>query len=194
MPSTKHILHKKWRLSFSFERKTITMNYEFKTSSEKAYPPIMTEGENEKYAKILMRLYAGHDSELTLIDQYIYQNIILSEEYKNIASALEKIAITEMKHFKILGSLIKELGADPRIIAPSGSRRGCFWSGEYVNYTRSAKDMLKADIIAEKYSIRDYNNACEIIEDIYIRDIINRIIEDERKHVKIMSDLLYNIL
>ncbi len=170
------------------------MNYGFKTSAEKAYPPVMTEGENEKYGKILMRLYAGRDSELTLIDQYIYQNIILSEEYAIIASSLEKIAITEMKHFKILGNLIKKLGCDPRIIAPSGSRRGCFWSGEYVNYARSAKEMLKADIIAEKYSIRDYSKALETIEDIYIKDILKRIIEDEKQHVETMSDLLYNIL
>ncbi len=168
------------------------MNYEFKITAE-AYPPVMTEGENEKYAKILMRLYAGRDSELTLIDQYIYQTIMLSEEHFCAGAALEKIAIDEMKHFKTLGSLIKALGVNPRIIAPSGSRRGCFWSGEYVNYTQSAAEMLRADITAEKYSIRDYLRAADAIGDIYIKDIIKRIVEDEKRHVATLSNLLSDI-
>ena len=171
------------------------MNFECDVSVKKPYPPLMVSGENQRYAGILMRLYAGRCSELTTVDQYIYQNIVLGDKKRDIASVIECIAIVEMRHFKMLGELIRLLGVNPKIMAPSGNRRGSYWSGEYVSYQKdlnsvSLCDILQTDLESEKYAIKDYTNAIAQIEDIYIQDVLERIIVDEKHHVEIFEGLI----
>ena len=151
------------------------------------YPPTEVSSQNTAYARILLSLYAGHLSELTAISQYIYQSIIIGQIHKDVSRIFECIAIVEMKHFKILGELIKKLGADPKLYAPINQRRFGWWSGEYPEYTNAPAAILNENIAGEKAAIAAYKNALNLINDPKIQDIIRRIIKDEEHHIEIFT-------
>ena len=68
------------------------------------------EQENRYYAKLLLEDYAGAAGELTAVTQYIYHSITSKGEAVGIAELLRKVAITEMRHFEMLGTTIQLLG------------------------------------------------------------------------------------
>lgn len=53
--------------------------------------------------------------------------------------------------------------------------------------------MLRSDIVAETEAIKQYKLHWKIIEDKYIRALIERILEDEEEHLRIFEKL-YSIV
>lgn len=172
------------------------------------YPPTRVEGPNLDYAVALFRQYSGFDGELSASTQYIYQNMILYNSDPTAAALLECIAITEARHFQILGQLIYMLGADPKIYAPTRLRgepqrildiRSGFdtvaegyswWCGDVLIYTHDFNMMIQNNLELEYIAIANYNAALRVIEDIYVRPMLERIILDEERHIVIFNELL----
>lgn len=86
-------------------------------ASDIAYPALDGIGEDPAALKLISPAYAGNEGELTAVLQYIYQHILFDHAgCKDYADILLKVAITEMKHLEILGSLILRLGADRKSV------------------------------------------------------------------------------
>lgn len=151
--------------------------------SSQPYPPIKVKGKNIFYAEILMDDYAGYISEFSAISQYIYHSLDLGNVDQNLANMYIQISKVEMHHLDILGQLITLLGGNPQY---RGSYSTNFkpWNGSFVYYGVNICERLYKDLESEYSAIASYKRHIEIIDDDYIRKIIQRIILDEKVHIK----------
>lgn len=156
---------------------------------EEPYPDLKRIKPNRYYADILSFDFAGYSSELTAILTYTYQSYMLKHIDEHISEELMRIAISEMHHHEILGEMIIMLGGDP-IFANS---RGQFWTGRYVDYCKGTKRMLLMDIEGEMKAIEGYKKAISMINDETIKAILERIILDEKHHIKVLEKLLNKV-
>ncbi len=158
---------------------------EFKSSL--LYPEIKVEEKNIEYAKILLNLYSGRDSEETIFHTFFYQSLILDNEYKNI---LKQISDVELIHLEILGKTIKLLGIEPMFIFPNNIDNGFkIWNSSFINYEKTDEKLILYDIQNKENIIKEYKEAYEKINDKYIKSIINRILLDEEIHVSIFKEI-----
>ena len=160
----------------------------------KPYPKIQVSNPNLYYAQLLLNDYAGINSELTSITEYIFQDFNFFNTYPEISKYLNTIAKVEMKHLSILGKLIKLLGLNPEFRFSNKPDITTYWNSTYINYDTYIPSMLKDDITLEKIAIKNYQKDIEIIKDKYITKILERIIEDEKLHIKCFEYLLNNYI
>lgn len=140
--------------------------------------------------RIISPEYASPSGELTAILQYIYHSFFFKKEgYGEIAETLEAIAIAEMFHFKLLGETVLALGAAP-VYTQYPPTPFNFYSTKYVAYSCKLKDMLEDDIRAERHAIRSYENMLCKLKNSQVYAIIERLVGDERLHLKTLTDIL----
>lgn len=152
------------------------------------YPKVNVLEKNQSFAYKLLDIYSGTISEFTAVGQYSFQSIFLNE-YKELSKILESISITEMRHLKILGELIQTLGLIPYYVTYKNNSP-IPWNSDNINYTTNYRDMLTSNIRNEELSIQKYNELISETNDQNIKDILNRIIMDEKKHIEVLSILL----
>ena len=153
------------------------------------YPVIQVSTPNPDYAKVLLKDYAGAISEFTAVAQYAYGALRLSKAYPRIAKALSCIGETELKHLAIIGSLIVDLGEDPKY-AILRRNRTLFWDASFVNYDATVEAILRQNIQDETMQIDEYNETINAIPDPDIQSVLKRIIQDEQLHIKILNDIV----
>lgn len=159
-------------------------NYDEKT--KETYPKIENVKKDIRFGRMLYDSFAGPDSELTTILQYINENISdnTSQELKHI---LLGIAIEEMGHLKIIGELLVALGCIPYYMSSRNNK----WCSDKVKYNFNCiNDMLKYNIEGEKIAIKEYKRLIENNKNECIINILKRIIKDEENHIKIFTALL----
>ncbi len=163
------------------------MKYAF----EKEYPSPKVESKNIYYASLLLTDYAGMHSELTAITEYSFQNFNCFKKYPEFANAMEQIAKVEMKHLELLGKTIHLLGLSPKFKAKNPSSFYYqYWNSSYLNYDNFIITMLRHNIWEEQIAIRNYRYHLTLIQDKYIQDLLNHIIEDELIHINCFQELL----
>ena len=158
-------------------------NYDEKT--KETYPKIENVKKDIRFGKMLYDSFAGPDSELTTILQYINENISdnTSQELKHI---LLGIAIEEMGHLKIIGELLVALGCIPYYMSSRNNK----WCSDKVKYNfKCIDDMLKYNIEGEKIAIKEYKRLIENTKNECIINILKRIIKDEENHIRIFKTL-----
>lgn len=153
------------------------------------YPTITVSSPNPDYAKVLLKDYAGAISEFTAVAQYAYGSLRLSKAYPRISNALECIGRTELKHLAIIGSLIVDLGEDPKY-AILRRNRTLFWDASFVNYDATVEAILRQNIQDESMQIDEYNETINAIPDPDIQAVLKRIIQDEQLHIQILNDIV----
>lgn len=160
-----------------------------KYQSDKSYPEIKVEKKNEIYASILLKDFSGMISEETAIHLYLYQSFAVGEKFKEYKEIIMHIAEVEMIHLRLLGETIQKLGGNPiyGIIGADGTMR--LWNAGNVEYARDLKRMLEVNIQSEQEAISQYQNSLNIIQDIYVKQIIKRIVLDEYIHLSIFKKL-----
>lgn len=150
------------------------------------YPEPRVTRENHYYAMLLLEDYAGNVSEMTAINQYFYHYLTF-EKYRDLAELEECISIIEMYHLELLGETIRLLGVNPEYRTLTHNRTN-YWSASYVYYGNNICDRLAADIAAEKSAIQQYRFHQSLIDDPYIKELLERIILDEEHHLKLFRD------
>ena len=157
---------------------------------EVPYPPIQVKERNLAYANLLSVDYCGCVSELSAITQYINNENRISYEKCSIAKTLLGIAMAEMMHLQKLGELIFLLGGNVDYTAKM--KNGCtqMWTPKYLTIPERLRDMLIADIEAEKDAIRQYRMHIEMICDNAVNAVLERIIKDEEYHIILLRALM----
>lgn len=154
------------------------------------YPKVRVEEKNPYYADLLSEDYAGIKGELTAITQYSYQHMEKFSSNIEFSKIMEEIAKAEMIHLELLGKTIKLLGKDPIYSTCEAFRGDCImWNSNFVNYSTDLKDMLKIDISSEEAAIKTYTLHKKLIGDKYIKEMLDRIIMDEKRHLEIFNCL-----
>ena len=136
---------------------------------------------------MLLQNYAGEISEDTAVHLYFYESLVTKDinEFSNIMLDISKV---EMHHLNLLGQVIKMLGINP-VFGALTKKDFTFWTGLNVKYSTDLKEMLLINITSEKKAIKNYEKVIEIVDDKYIKELLSRIIEDEKLHIKIFKDL-----
>ena len=150
------------------------------------YPEIKVQAVNRKYAAILMDDYAGPESELTAITQYLFLQATAKGKGAEAGRTAVRIAITEMHHMEMLASVIVLLGGRPVFSGNQSAGKG-FWSGRYPYYGTALCDRLQAALNGEYQAIQNYEQHIRMIEDPDVQAILKRIVLDETLHVKILK-------
>ena len=154
------------------------------------YPPIQVKEKNQAYANLLSIDYCGSVSELSAITQYINNENCLSGQNCPMAKTILGIAMAEMIHLQKLGALISLLGGNVDFTARQQNGRQKMWTPEYLTISKNPQKMLLADIEAEKGAVNQYRMHIKMIDDHYIRDVLERIIMDEEYHIMLLQVLV----
>ncbi len=152
----------------------------------KPYPKIKVERKSKEIGEILSYLYASNEGELTAVLQYSYETFLIEDE--ELAHILKQISITEMHHLSILGKTIELLGCTP-LFAEVSHKKITYWNSNFVYYDRDLITMMDINIEEEKNAIKNYQMALNTIHDIYIKESIKRILEDEYLHLEIFMKI-----
>lgn len=155
------------------------------------YPEVKVEKENSYYADLLSQDYAGIVSETTASMLYSYQYFNTFNSNEEFSKIIEEIGVVEMKHLEMLGKTIKLLGKEPIYKTCESQRGDCvMWSATNISYDNNIKEMLKTNIRGEMSAIKNYEHHIKIIDDKYIKEMLERIILDEKRHIEIFETLL----
>lgn len=105
------------------------------------------------------------------------------------AATLRKIAVTEMKHMDILGSLIFKLGAVPvySYLPPYSIN---YYSARAVSYAKTPQKMILDDIAAEQCAIDAYTKMLCRLKNERVAAVIQRIRMDEEGHLATFKCIL----
>lgn len=148
---------------------------------------------NKRDLQLILKDYSGIVSEFTAISQYFYNHLFANcNEYKEIAQTLLQIAIAEMTHLNVLGQLVINLGGDPKLVFPKECSFN-WWNGGIVNYSKEIKDIIKNAILLEKQAIECYTYHASIVSQEKVSDVLMRIVEDEKYHLQIFTDILNSL-
>lgn len=148
---------------------------------------------NKRDLQMILKDYSGIVSEFTAVSQYFYNHLYANcKNEQKIAQILLQIAIAEMTHLNVLGELVINLGGDPKLVYPK--EHTCnWWNGGIVNYQRDIVEILKSAIVLEKQTIECYTYHAEIASQKIVSEVLLRIVEDEKFHLKTFCDLLDDI-
>ncbi|MGL5712290.1 MAG: ferritin-like domain-containing protein, partial [Paraclostridium sp.] len=162
----------------------------------KPYPDIAVTCKNKCYADILSEDFAGAVSELTAVTQYVNHEIRMSPIYCKAARTLLSIAQAEMTHLQRLGQLIMLLDGESCCELKFNTCYNAYdkpWTPNYINYQKTIRDMILADIDGEHKAIAQYKKHIQEINDPCIQANLARIIEDEMYHIRLLTELLHEI-
>lgn len=161
--------------------------------ADKPYPSTDGISPDCRALRLISPAYASSTGELNSILQYNYHAVMFNgqglDEY---AELIDSIAVAEMIHLKLLGKLILALGAQPIYTACPPAAFN-FYSAKFVSYSRSLKNMIEDDIIAERHAVMSYAHMLDRLRNDRVSAIISRILEDEKLHLKAFTELLNKI-
>jgi bacterioferritin len=153
------------------------------------YPAIKVSSPNKQYADLLMDDFAGPKGEFTAMSMYFYQHYIASYESGDYGVMVMRIAIAEMHHMDILSAVIRQLGGNPVFRGGSNSG-GKYWTSRNIVYSHDLCKSLQIALQGETGAIESYENHIKMIDDPYIKNILERIISDERLHKNYIAQMI----
>ncbi len=171
-------------------------NIELKETSyaKESYPEITLNHLPQEILMMLKRIYAGTKSEFTSLTQYMYQHYILWSNPKldNLSEILERIAIQEMKHHEIVAKILVKCGIDPKnCVYIDGNQNLCdYWKASNVSYEKTLIRMFSSNIILENRAIEDYKEVLIKTDSVNLKQIIERILQDEYTHIEYFTNVL----
>ena len=170
----------------NFEKaNSINFNESFKVKG--LYPDIQINNLPENIINKIREVYSGCMSEFTSIMQYIYQHFIFYnvKNLENVYRTMEEISIKEMEHYEILAKVLVSCKSDPKscVYIDNNDKICDYWKASNVNYSKEIIEMFEKDIILEKRAISSYEEIINETSDVNLKQIISRIILDEKSHL-----------
>ena len=156
------------------------------------YPPIAATRPNSAYAQMMSNNLAAINSEMTAINQYLYQSWILKESCPQLSTLLLRISQVEMRHFNTFGQLVFLLGRLPKYQVNQNCQCAP-WNANMINYTQDLRSLLHANLSAEKHAAEIYTRQAQSVQDPCVSASLARIVKDEQLHVKIFEDILCSL-
>lgn len=149
------------------------------------YPDIIDARNDARTVAILKDLLSGRNGEIAGIMQYFYQSELAKNVEPEIAEILQEIAIVEMGHMELIMEAIIAFGGIPKY---ETSKNQAF-NSTYINYPTKLKEMLDANIAGEQQGINEYLNAVRMVDNVSLKELLNRIVKDEKLHLNTFKTL-----
>ena len=158
------------------------------------FPKITVSYLPQEILVMLKRMYAGNKSEFTAITQYTYQSFVLWRDIKlsNVSSIMEQIAKCKMMHYEVLAKILVKCGIDPKnCVYIDGNPNLCdFWKASSVVYEKSLVKMFESNLALEQRQINEYKEIVDKTDNENLKDIIQRMIQDEDTHLIYFNSVL----
>jgi bacterioferritin len=158
----------------------------------KPYPVPVNLPRNPQQGALLSLAYAGRDSEMTALSQYVVHHETCSDTDPQISKDILQIGIIEMFHLDMLGSCMKQLGVGVNLAVQNG-RSLQFWSTQNIKYGCNLRDRIAIDIQSEAACIAQYQQIIRRMPNDAINALLQRIIDDEELHIKLFENMLTKI-
>lgn len=152
---------------------------------DKPYPEIVNAQDDVNTVAILKNLANGRVGETPAVMQYIYQSVVADKTNDEIGEIFEEIGVVEMIHLDMLMHAITMFGGVPKY----EDGRSNFFNTSNLQYSIKLKDMLENNIRAETASIENYQMAINNVSNQSLKDLFERIIEDEKRHLSIFKQI-----
>ena len=170
------------------------MDFDMEYCIKDDYPEITVSHLPQKILIMLKRIYAGTKGELTAINQYIYEHYIIwsNPKLNNLAETLEKISIQEMKHCEIIAKILVRCGIDPKYcVYIDGNPNLCdYWKASNVSYEKTLVKIFENNVFLERRTIEDYEEIINNTESENLKQLLARIVCDEKAHLKYFTAIL----
>lgn len=153
------------------------------------YPSVFRLRPDKEMAERIMSGYSGAYSELTTTLQYA-QHSLRCRNYAEISETMRGIFYVETLHMEYLGDIICKMGGNAEYKI-SFQDKSIDWQASMVNYANSPSAMLWLDIEGEKGAAAFYEQTAQMTDQPELKSLMLRLAEDEKLHVKILTDL-YN--
>lgn len=162
-------------------------------SLDTPYPSIAQVKPNGCDLVMVYDLYSGAISEYTAIAQYVYHHLYAKETgFEALEKEFLSIAIVEMRHLALLGSLILQLDGAPKFIVPTATGY-VPWNATLIDYGCGLKDMILLDIKSEQAAICDYLHGAKCTQQAEIAALLRRISQDEELHLQAFTNMLKSV-
>ena len=166
------------------------MNFkEIEVKINKPYPEIVGAEFDKTTVAVLKNLASGRIGELAGVMQYVYQSVVADGKNEDIANIFEEIGIVEMMHLEMLMFAISDFGGVPKYDDSMGN----FFNTANLNYSIKLMDMLDGNIKAETMAIENYQMAISKVKNKSLKELFERIIEDEKRHLEIFKQIKDNV-
>ena len=136
--------------------------------------------------KVIAELNAALKEELTAISQYfLHAEMCENWKYSKLGDFIKKQSIDEMKHAEVLIERILFLDGIPTMT-----------EAIQLNVGQNVREQLQADLKLEIGAVAQYNNAVKIARDEgdnASRELFERLLKDEEKHVDWLEAQVYQI-
>lgn len=133
---------------------------------------------NGYYQGLITNLYAGNEGEVLTFMQEMYQANLVYPFEKEQYEFLKKLYLDDIEHTKRLAEILVLMGADPKYI----NIKNIWISGKSIDYVKSYKQMLHANLEIKEKTIIDYKTTINKIGDKNINLILALNLEEEILH------------
>lgn len=174
--------------------KANSINYNEDFAVKEPFPEIKPYIFSDDIIYILKDGYVGRKSEFTSQNQYKYQSFVLmyNDKTNNIGHTMRRISYDETFHSEILAEKMTLSDSDPRLCTFIDNNPNIcqYWSGHFVCYKKMVEDIMRENIILETGAIEYYETLYPLTEDENLKELITRILKDERSHLAYFKAVL----
>ena len=134
---------------------------------------------------------AARVGELSDVSDYIYYSLMLGESYPTLSEMFEKMAMSEMRHFGLLGKMIIRLGGDPAVRTRHSNP---FYGKPERLDAQSVKRILTTSLEGEMAGVKNYMKLASSTADKAASALLERIAADEDHHARMLSRALEELM
>ena len=135
--------------------------------------------------RLLKYLLGSRISELTLVNQFLFQSIIIRQSNTNLYNTLINFIEETNSHIDVLSNAILKFGGNLKF----SNGQGTPWSARYLLYKTNVNDFLNYNIKLLEKVINNYKKAINCINNESLKQILNQIIEDKNNQIIIFKNI-----
>ena len=129
-------------------------------------------------------------AELSAVAAYTYRSLVTESLSGELSALLDRIAVDESEHFRLIGSIILSLGGNPivraRVQTEPYDFEGLTPQKTEITVTR----MLREALQEEREEIERYQTVLARTQDRILRSFLTQIITDEERHLSALKSMM----
>lgn len=129
-------------------------------------------------------------AQLCAVAAYTYRSLMTEGISRELSDVFDRIAIDEMEHFRLLGSLIASLGGDPVIRTSVQTESLEMEAVDSRTQALVLTEVINLAVMEEREEILRYRTAMRCTDDRIVRGFLSQLITDEERHVSTLVRLL----
>ena len=151
------------------------------------YPDLDRLSCDPRMARLLFRAYYD---EMTTVATYTYHSLQLADHAPHIASLFESISMTEMRHFRLLGTAIRRLGGNPHMqtelrVSPYELCRNTSVQRKEI----AVRQAVRTSITSEQTAAWEYRALAAKTHDPVLKQLLCSLAADEEEHADMLKNL-----